>query len=91
MTNKTYWHDFLNNLNALENTTEIEQFFEMVLTPSEREKIAARYQILAELVENKRTQRDIAATLGVSIFNVTRGANQLKIIDSKIKALIGKK
>lgn len=67
---------------------ELQQFFELTLTLAELEKIGARYLILAELIHGKKTHREIAADLGVSIFNVTRGANQLKRMDDTSKQLI---
>lgn len=82
------WHEFIANCRTLTENNDLSNFFELVLTPSEREKIAARYQILSQLNEDKLTQREIAAKLGVSIFNVTRGANQLKLVDDNIKSLI---
>jgi Trp operon repressor len=44
--------------------------------------------ILAELIHGKKPQREIAANLNVSIFNVTRGANQLKSASISDKKLI---
>lgn len=82
------WQEFIANCVRLDKTNQLNQFFELVLTPAEREKIAARYQILCELAKDELTQREIAAKLKVSIFNVTRGANQLKVVDDKSKALI---
>lgn len=82
------WQEFITNCRALTSNEDLSQFFELVLTPSEREKIAARYQILSQLVNDKLTQREIAAKIGVSIFNVTRGANQLKLVDDEVKSLL---
>ena len=85
---KQYWDKFINNCLEMNEVDQLERFFELTLTPAEREKIAARYMILAELLRADKTQREIAAELGVSIFNVTRGANQLKIVDQASKKLI---
>lgn len=82
------WQTFVDNCNSLSNSKELKKFFELVLTPSEIEKIAARYQILLELSNEELTQREIAQKIGVSIFNITRGANQLKLIDKATKKLI---
>lgn len=90
MKEQSNWHEFIANCHALLTPNDLEKFFELVLTPSEREKIAARYQILYELNCNNLTQREIAAKLGVSIFNVTRGANQLKLVSEDSKNLISK-
>ena len=82
------WDKFIHNCQKMDSCAELIQFFELTLTPAEREKIAARYLILAELIHGAKTQREIAATLGVSIFNVTRGANQLKQIERTSQELI---
>lgn len=82
------WDKFIENCLQMKTTEELHKFFELTLTVSEWEKIGARYLILAELISGNKTQREIAADLGVSIFNVTRGANQLKRIDEESKALI---
>lgn len=82
------WDKFIENCLQMKTSEELHKFFELTLTVSEWEKIGARYLILAELISGNKTQREIAADLGVSIFNVTRGANQLKRIDEESKALI---
>ncbi len=82
------WDKFIENCLQMKTTEELHKFFELTLTVSEWEKIGARYLILAELISGNKTQREIAADLGVSIFNVTRGANQLKRIDEESKSLI---
>ena len=88
MKNLLAWERFVANCQQLDNGSELNQFFELILTPAEREKISARYMILAELIHGGKTQREIAMSLGVSIFNVTRGANQLKSISSANQQLV---
>lgn len=82
------WDKFIENCLQMKTVEDLHKFFELTLTVSEWEKIGARYLILAELISGNKTQREIAADLGVSIFNVTRGANQLKRIDEESKSLI---
>ena len=53
-------------------------FLEGLLTRSEIENLDKRYMIIQQLIAGTLTQRDIAKSLGVSIFNVSRGANLLK-------------
>lgn len=88
MNQKLGWDKFIENCLIIDNKELLAKFFELTLTPSEREKIAARYLILAELINGKKPQREIAAKLDVSIFNVTRGANQLKLAPKEQKNLI---
>lgn len=82
------WISFIENCHSLTDLKNLKKFLELVLTPSEVEKIAARYQILLELHKDELTHRDIAQKLNVSVFNVTRGANQLKLADRTTKKLI---
>ena len=90
MKKQDHWNQFLQNCNSFQTTEELEQFFNLVLTPAEFEKIAARYQILSELIHSQKTHRELAKELDVSIFNITRGANQLKKISESEKQLIKK-
>ena len=53
MKDTTAWHNFILNCDHLNGCDELDKFFELVLTPAEREKIAARYQILSELTHGK--------------------------------------
>jgi len=85
------WDKFIQNCHQIESVEKLKQFFALTLTPAECEKIAARYLILDELIAAKLTHREIAAKLKVSIFNVTRGANQLKITPTETKQLLSLK
>lgn len=85
------WQAFIDNCNSFSDSKELKKFLELVLTRSEIDKIAARYQILLELSREELTQREIAQKIGVSIFNITRGANQLKLVDKATKKLINSK
>lgn len=88
MKNSAEWAKFIANCRALNNEQELQQFLDLLLTPAERENIAARYMILFELLHTHKTHREIAADLEVSIFNVTRGANQLKLSTAEVTGLI---
>lgn len=88
MKDQLAWENFIQNCHKIQSVTELRQLFELTLTPAECEKIAARYMILSELVHGQHTHREIAAKLQVSIFNVTRGANQLKITPAATRNLL---
>ena len=49
-----------------------------LLTPDERDVLIARVNILAELMKNELSQRQISQLLGVGIATVTRGSSALK-------------
>lgn len=72
------WQGFINLSVALQELKNPQEFFELFLTPSEREDFANRYLIVRELLKNKTNQRDMAAELNVSISKITRGSNELK-------------
>ncbi len=82
------WNKFIQNCLALKDPAELQQFFELTLTAAERQKIGSRYLILSELIAGDKPQRTIAADLGVSLFNITRGVNQLKQTPLNIQQLI---
>lgn len=89
MRNASWWNKFILNCQQMQTKSDLIKFFELTLTPAERENIAARYMILHQLLHTNKTHREIAADLSVSIFNVTRGANQLKLVDIEdIKQII---
>ncbi len=63
---------------------EIFQFLNEILTPSELKTLSKRWRIL-DMLNYKKTQREIAKELNVSLCKVTRGAKILKNNDSIIK------
>jgi TrpR family trp operon transcriptional repressor len=56
----------------------------------EKSAIADRYLIIKGLLNGKKTQREMAETLKVSIAKITRGSNALKTIEPKLKAFLEK-
>lgn len=57
---------------------ELKAVFDLFLTPEEKANLGLRYMIIKELLESKKTQREIAKDLNVSIAKITRGSNELK-------------
>lgn len=57
---------------------------DFLLTREEKESLAMRCLITQELLAKKKTQRQIAKDLNVSIAKITRGSNALKSIQSPI-------
>jgi len=68
-------------LSRARDSSLIEDFLRCLLTPSETADIAARWALVKALRE-KKTQRDIARDLGVSLCKITRGSRELKKPDS---------
>ena len=88
MTNNTSWKQFLELCVNLSSKKALEPFFDLFLTIEEKEILASRYLIIKALLENKLTQREIAEYYKVSISQITRGSNALKIISPELKKLL---
>ena len=71
-----------------QSTQELQELLELFLTDEERAAIAGRYRVIQALLLGKESQRQIAASQGVSIATITRGSNQLKRIDPKLKSIL---
>ncbi len=79
------WQGFLKLCSSLQSAKELKKFFDLFLTIEEKENIASRYLIIRELLDGKLTQREIAERHKVSIAQITRGSNALKIIDPHLR------
>lgn len=75
---------------ANSNNDEIKNFIIEILTESEIETLSKRWRILKMLNEGK-TQREIAKELQVSLCKVTRGSQILKNKKSVIAKFLTKK
>tara|TARA_B100001167_G_C16743485_1_gene292230 strand:+ start:316 stop:576 length:261 start_codon:yes stop_codon:yes gene_type:complete len=73
-----YFKNFKNALRAsAKKQSHMDTMLHAVLTASERNDIALRFEILKRLHRGE-TQREIADVLGVGIATVSRGSTQLK-------------
>lgn len=88
--NHDYWHDFVEKCSKFSSVDELNKFFEIFLTISEREEFAKRYSIIVELLNNNKTQRELARDLKVSIANVSRGANVIKVYNQDLEKIFKK-
>ena len=86
--NKEGWQDFINLCSSIQSPEELNKLFDLFLTIEEKETLASRYLIIKALVAGKLTQREIAETSKVSIAQITRGSNALKIISPELKELL---
>jgi Trp operon repressor len=82
------WQNFLEKCLTIKTLKELELFFDVLLTHSERDELPKRLAILQELLKDVKPQRMIAKDLKVSIANVSRGANVLKVSSVDLKKLI---
>ncbi len=83
-------HSFIKLCHDAKSIDKMEDLFNLFLTLEEKEMLRARYQILQALLKGDLTQREIAEKYQVSIAQITRGSNALKIIDKKLKIFLEK-
>jgi TrpR family trp operon transcriptional repressor len=76
--NQLGWRKFINLCLATKNEKMLSSLFDLILTQEEKESVAMRCLILMELLQGKKTQRQMAEDLQVSIAKITRGSNELK-------------
>lgn len=67
---------------------ELQPLFDLFFTLKEKKVLGRRYLIVKALEEGKLTQRQIAKKFKVSIAQITRGSNALKIIDTALRKLL---
>lgn len=82
---KSCWQEFLKLCTQMQTTEELNQFFNLILTLEEKETLTSRYLIIKSMLEGTLTQREISEKHKVSIAQITRGSNALKIISSELK------
>jgi TrpR family trp operon transcriptional repressor len=82
---KDGWAGFLALCSKFHSPEEFRRLFDLFLTIEEKETIGRRFLIVKALHESKLTQREIAIDCNVSISQITRGSNALKIIDPALK------
>ena len=80
-------NEIADHLADMADPTAIRQFFSEILTPRERSDLASRWRLMKLLLAG-RTQRSIAAELGLSLCKITRGSRELKRSDSICRKLI---
>jgi TrpR family trp operon transcriptional repressor len=87
-TEKDGWRGFLERCQKAKTLNDLEAYFNLFLTPTERQEIAGRYLIVRELLKGEKTQREIAKDIGVSIANISRGSNMLKTTGDDLKKFL---
>lgn len=85
------WQAFIRLCAQYQRPEELEELFEFFFTVEEKEDLAGRYSLVKALLEGKRTQREIAKQLALSISKITRGSNALKIVTPKLKKALREK
>jgi TrpR family transcriptional regulator, trp operon repressor len=82
------WQGFLQLCSSVKTPEELERFFDLFLSIEEKEGLAARFLIVKAFMKGELTQREMAKTYKVSIAQITRGSNALKIIEPKLRKFL---
>jgi TrpR family transcriptional regulator, trp operon repressor len=82
---KNSLNNFLRLCHSAESIEELEQLFDLFLTLEEKQILASRYEIIRALLKGDLPQREIAKHYKVSIAQITRGSNALKLINTRLK------
>lgn len=72
------WQTLLKMLKVACDQGKEAQLLTLLLTADEREAISLRLQIVAQLLEGSRSQREILQDLNTSAATITRGSNMIK-------------
>jgi TrpR family trp operon transcriptional repressor len=87
-TNNEGWWKFIKLCRQCKTERELDRLLHFFLTLTEKEAIDRRVKLVKELLSGENPQRIIAQDLNISIAKITRGSNQLKIIDNKLKRFL---
>lgn len=82
--NQDGWNTFTKICLTAKKTEALCALLDVFLTMEEKSDIAMRCLIIKNLLEQKKTQRQMAKELKVSIAKITRGSNELKRLDPKL-------
>ncbi len=84
MRNEEGWKMFLDLCLETKQSSRLEELFNLFLTIEEKEQLSSRMQIIQALLSEKLSQREISDEIKVSISQITRGSNALKIISDDL-------
>lgn len=84
MRNEEGWKMFLDLCLETKKSSRLKEFFSLFLTLEEKEHLSSRMQIIKALLSEKLSQREISDEMKVSISQITRGSNALKIISDDL-------
>ena len=88
MRNEEDFNIFLGLCLKTKQNARLQEVFDLFLTIEEKEHLASRMKIIRTLLEQKLSQRDISEKMQVSISQITRGSNALKVIDDDLLKFI---
>lgn len=82
------WRGFLELCSKIKTPERMKEVFDLFFTLEEKDIFAARYLIIKALLEGSLSQREIASQIHVSIAQITRGSNALKIISPELRKIV---
>ena len=82
------WRYFLNLCQQCPDEKTLTELFELLLTHEEKNSVEMRCLIIKDLLEEKKTQRQMSEDLHVSIAKITRGSNELKRLSPRLKTFL---
>ncbi len=88
MYDKSGWEGFCQAILDCKNIEELDVFLDVFMTISEKEAIIRRFALVKELITTKKSHREIAKDLNVSVANVTRGSNLIKVKKPEIEHIM---
>ena len=86
--NQDGWQHFLELCLAAKDPQILSELFGLLLTHEEKSDMKTRCLIIRDLLTQKKTQRQMAEELHVSIAKITRGSNELKRISPELMRFI---
>lgn len=90
MRNREGWKMFLEMCLEAKNGSRLEELFSLFFTIEEKEHLSSRMQIIQALLSDKLSQREISDEMKVSISQITRGSNALKIVSKDLLQFLEK-
>jgi TrpR family transcriptional regulator, trp operon repressor len=82
--NEEDWEMFLDLCLKTKKNSRLQELFDLFLTLEEKEHLTSRMQIIRALLDEKLSQREISEKMEVSISQITRGSNALKIVSDDL-------
>ena len=82
------WHQFLELSAASIKCNNFDALMQVLLTAEEKEQLSTRVLLLQQLLAGKKSQREIAQELKISISKITRGSNELKRSDAAMHTFL---
>lgn len=88
ITSEFKWDDLMELIQSTNSAEQLRELLNFLFTHEEKEHVVTRINLIRELLMGKRTQREIAKALNVSIAKITRGSNNLKTVSADLRRFL---